>query len=317
MQVLVMGGTRMMGRLTVDELLRRSHDVVVFNRGRTPAQPPEGVRAIRGDRDVPADLAQLTTEGPEAVVDFSAVTGPQTAGLLDVLGSVPRLVHCSTGAVYWPDPVLPWSERTTAMGPWSTWGAYATEKLDAELVLQQRRDDPNLATTVLRPPFVLAAGNYALREEWVLNRLLDDAEILLPGDGQSVAQFVSANQVAVCAVNALEARADGGLQAFNIAEPTAVASALGFVHLCGSVAGKDPRVRHVEPPTGPFDRDNSVFPFPNENYLLDTRAAHTAGIQPPTVPLRDMLGAALEFLLANPERRAWARSAAELARLRD
>jgi nucleoside-diphosphate-sugar epimerase len=315
MRVLVMGGTRMMGLRTLDELVRRGHEVAVFNRGRTPASLPPGVRVIRGDRDVAADHEQLRDERPDGVVDFSAFTGKHAAFLLDAIPEVPRLVHCSSGAVYRPDPVLPWSEATTAMGPWSTWGKYAVGKLDAETVLRQGRADTSLATTVLRPPYVLAPGNYAVREEWVLNRLLDDAEVLVPGDGQSVSHFVSAQQVAVCAVNVLEAFADGGFRAFNVAEPAAMASACGFVELCGLVSGRSPRVRSVAAPSGSFAREDSIFPFPNENYLLDTREAHRAGIQPPGESLLDMLHAAFDHLVAHPERRRWTRSPAELQAL--
>lgn len=316
MHVLVMGGTRMLGLQTVRELVDRGHDVVVFNRGVTPARLPHGVRAIHGDRDVAHELAKVTAERPEAIVDFSAFTGLQSELLLKATPEVTRLVHCSTGAVYKPGPVLPWREGTTPMGPWPTWGTYGVEKLQAESTLVKLRTDPATATTLLRPPYVLAPGNYAAREEWVLNRILDDAEILVPGDGLSVSQFVSAHQVAVLAVNALETFSEGGVRAFNVAEPSAVASALGFIDLCAAVAAKPARVRHVDP-TIHFDRTDPVFPFPNENYLLDTRAAQEAGLQPPEVSLHDMLAAAFEYLVAHPERRTWKRSGAELAQLPD
>jgi hypothetical protein len=75
-------------------------------------------------------------------------------------------------------------------------------------------------------------------------------------------------------------------------------------------------VRHVTAPPGPVDRDNLVFPFPAENYLLDTRAALAAGLQPPEETLPEMLAAALEYLIDHPERRRWARSEAERRALR-
>ncbi len=315
MKVLVMGGTRMLGLHTVAELVHRDHEVIVFNRGRTPGSLPAGVRAIRGDRDVAAELVQIASERPEGIVDFSAFTARQTELLLDVAPEVPRYVHCSTGAVYRPDPLLPWSEHATPTGPWSLWGTYAHDKLQAEVTIRERRADSDQATTLLRPPYVLAPGNYADREEWVLNRLVDDAEIFVPGDGRSVSHFVSARQVAILAVNALESFADGGLRVFNVAEPSAVASAHGFVDLCAEIVGKPARVRSVPRAEGSFDRDNAVFPFPGENYLLDTRAAQAAGIQPPAETLPAMLLAAFEYLMAHPERRAWTRSSAEQALL--
>lgn len=316
MHVLVMGGTRLMGLETVRRLLANGHEVSVFNRGTRQIQWPGPVDELRGDRDVAADLeAALAALGPEAVVDFSSYTSRQTELLLDALPQAPRLVYCSSGAVYAPDPVLPWHEERTPTGPWPLWGAYGVEKLESERMLRERRAASSLSTTILRPPTVLAPANYAAREEWVFNRLLDGAEVLIPGDGRAISHFVSAGQVAAVAAAAVDAFDDGLTRIFNVADPTAVASALGFVELCAEVSGTEARVRHVEPTSGVFNVQENVFPFPSENYLLDTHTAEAAGIQPAPVGLRPMLRAAYEGLLANPERREWSRSRSELEAL--
>lgn len=301
-----------MGPATVASLAAAGHQPILFNRG-TRTQPRDDVRVVLGDRNDPASLEQLRALRVDAIVDLSGYTGRQVDLLLDVMPDVRRHVYISTGAVYRPQPVLPWTEETPD-GPWPLWGAYATEKLAGERVLRERRPAGD-ATTVLRFPYVLGPGNYADREEFVLNRVLDGAELLLPGDGEAVLQFVSVDQVAAAILAAVQSRASGGLRAYNIASPGYVSLA-GFAALCGEAASREPVLRRVnDGPMGgagpTFDPTNCVYPFPNANYLLDLTASVRDGIAPPSVTVQTMIVSALAHLHAHPERRNWNRTLAE------
>lgn len=308
-----MGGTRLIGLQVVRHLLDDGHDVVLFNRGTRDVAFQRQVEHVLGDRDDRGALTQLASLDIDAAIDLSAYTAAQTSLLLDVVGEVGRFVHCSTGAVYRPQPVMPWDEGTPD-GPWSLWGTYAAEKLGSELVLRQRRTS-EVTTLVLRLPYVLAPGNYAPREEFVLNRLLDGEEVYVPGDGKAVQQFISSAQVGYAFAAALRHEAQPGTTPYNVAGHELV-SLEGFVDLCASVAGVESRRRAVGGgPTGTGERvfaaTHPVFPFPNENYVLDTTAGERAGIAPPHESVRDMVAAALEFLVDHPERRQWQRTRAE------
>jgi len=313
-KVLVVGGTRFMGVATVGRLLEHGHDVTLLNRGSRTGLWPGRLRELRGDRTDPASLAQLAGEEFDGVVDFCAYRGLDTEALLAVQGDVPRLVHVSSGTVYLPDPRLPWPEETP-YGPAELWGDYARGKIECERVLAARRPKET-ATTFVRLPWVLGPRSYADRGAFVFNRLLDGAEVLLPGDGKALQQFVSSEQVAQSLVAILERFGDGR-HAFNIASP-GYASLEGFVELCAAVAGLEARIRTVGGgPTGTgsstFTMTDAVFPFPNENYLLDLDASVAAGVAPPATTLDEMLAAELAELEARPERRAWRRTAAEQA----
>jgi nucleoside-diphosphate-sugar epimerase len=308
-----MGGSRFAGLAIVRRLLERGQSVTTFNRGTHPVDWHGNVSEIHGDRDDPEAMAKLRSLPFDGVIDMSAYTTAQTRGLLDVLGDVPRLVHCSSGAIYQPQPVLPWPEETPH-GPWPVWGAYSKEKLGCELLLRRRRLERG-ATTAIRLPYVLGPANFADREEFVLNRLLDTAEILIPGDGLGVQQFVSVSQVGHAMVAALETFDAGDWRVFNIASPE-FTSLVGFVEICAEVAGADPLLRFVgggatDLPGGVFNRFEAVFPFPNLNYVLDVTASVRAGIAPPPVSLREMIAESFEFLQSHPERRAWTRTAGE------
>ncbi len=71
MRLLVLGGTHFLGRHVTTAALHRGHEVATFTRG-VSGEPPEGVRALHGDRDDPAALpAALGTWTPDLVVDTS------------------------------------------------------------------------------------------------------------------------------------------------------------------------------------------------------------------------------------------------------
>lgn len=312
MRILLMGGSRFMGPAIVDHLVRDGHELVVFNRGTRPLGRPD-VAELRGDRNRPQDLAQLGSQPPfDAVIDQSGYTGEQTALLLDVVGETPLWLHCSSGAIYAPQLTFPWSE-SDPQGPWSIWGSYGQEKLACETQLQNRHD--RLATVVLRLPYVLGPGNYAPREEFVFNRLLDDAPILLPGDGQALVQFVNIDQVAYAFGAALRyATEHPGWHAFNIAGPRAVTSLRGFVTLCEEVAGRSARIVPTEEDVivdGVFNPAEAFFPFPNQPYVLDLDKAREVGVLPPEVSVVNMLAQAHDYLLANRDRRDWNRTGHE------
>jgi 2'-hydroxyisoflavone reductase len=311
MRVLVMGGSRFMGPKVVSALVERGHSVTVFNRQTRPYAAPDGVRLIAGDRNDIDALAEVRRHEHDAVVDMSAYLRSQTDSLLDVIGSIDRWVHVSSGAVYQPAAELPWPE-STAYGPWSVWGTYAIEKLGCELALQERRTTGH-STIALRFPVVLGPANYVPREEFVFNRLLDSNEILIPGDGRAVLQFLSNDQVGQAVATSVEL-GTAGWSAYNIGNPS-FASLLGFVQLCAGIAGVEPAIRHVDAASGAFDPYDAVFPFPNENYVLDTTASIAAGLAPEPVTLRAMLQDAFDDLMAHPERRAWERTNAEKALL--
>jgi nucleoside-diphosphate-sugar epimerase len=314
LSVLVMGGSRFMGLTVVEQLLAKGHAVTTFNRGTREASFSKPIKRLSGDRNDPEALKQLRAEPYDAIVDLSAYTTSQTQGLLDVCGDVQRLIHFSSGAVYFPSLEMPWKEDGE-LGPWKLWGAYGQEKLASEILLQERRPT-DCSTVAIRPPYVLGPRNYAPREEFVFNRLLDDEEILIPGDGNAVVQFVTATQAAEIAVSAMEQFEDGGFRAFNCADPGFV-SLRGFVELAGQIVDRTPKIRSVGGGvTGSgattMDVMNCVFPFPNASYVLDTRALERAGIAPEPVAVRTMLEQALEALLGDPARRKWQRTEAEL-----
>ena len=83
MRLLVLGGTKFLGRAAVEAALERGHEVTLFNRGETnPELFPEAEK-LRGDRDG----------------DLSALEGREWDTVIDPSGFVPRLVRASAEAL--------------------------------------------------------------------------------------------------------------------------------------------------------------------------------------------------------------------------
>lgn len=311
--VLVMGGTRFMGLPTVRRLIERGHDVTVFNRGTRPDALPGDVAQIRGDRDNDADLAKLAAKDFDAVIDYSAYFPEQVTRLHAAIPDIPSLVHISSSAVYAEDPVIPWPE-TNALSPSRLWGQYSVNKLNGETALREARTGGS--TAVLRPPYVLGPNNYNLREEFILNRILDGAEVLIPGDGQAAVQMMSTEQVAYSAVAIVESP-PAGWQDYNVGSEWYI-TLPGIVESAARVVGKPGRSRIVGggafgPGLDGYDATNFIFPFPNAPLALDVSKLAADGYAPPAETMDQMFAVALEDLLKNPERRKWELSAAEIA----
>jgi 2'-hydroxyisoflavone reductase len=79
MRILIIGGTRFLGRHLVDSALARSHDVTLFNRGRSNPDLFPQLETIVGDRE--EDVEKLKNRIWDAVIDTS--------------GYLPRIVRLS------------------------------------------------------------------------------------------------------------------------------------------------------------------------------------------------------------------------------
>ena len=180
MKVVVLGGTRFIGRATVDELVGAGDDVLVVHRGvLEPADMPK-VAHLHCDRgELMAHRAELEAFAPEAMVDCRALTRMDAEIAIDALPDVRRRVVISSIDVYRAfgalnddretdpvpidedSPVRP--ERYPYRGKMPGMDDY--DKLDVEDVYLPR------GATVLRLPMVYGEHDYQLREEFLLRRI--------------------------------------------------------------------------------------------------------------------------------------------------
>ena len=118
MKVLILGGTRFLGRALAEAVLERGHELTLFNRGQTNPDLFPGVEKLHGDRD--GDLAALEGCRWKAVIDTCGYVPRvvrQSAELL--VDAVAHYTFVSTLSVY-ADFSQVGIDETAPLGDWKT-----------------------------------------------------------------------------------------------------------------------------------------------------------------------------------------------------
>ncbi len=239
MRVLVIGGTRFIGRHTVDALLGRGHAVAVFHRGQTPNPFGDRVQDILGNRlDEASVRAGLGDEEFDAVVDvayaWDARTGAKEISYVAnaLNGRAAKYVYLSSVSVYGdgPLPLTEVSRRDPMLG------AYSEDKIAAEDYLFDAHRAGRYDVSVIRPPYVYGPWNNIPREAWFWDRILAGRPVIVPDAGTTLFQWAAARDVAWALAECVANPAAKG-QAFNIAESEPLTYA-AFIDRLAAVAKK-------------------------------------------------------------------------------
>ncbi len=240
MRILVMGGSRFIGRHVLNKLT--GYEVTVVNRGRVEEETylPEGMTALALDRNSPEEMtAALGDRMFDLLLDISCITERHATILLDVLGGrIGRHVHVSTGSVY-DESLVPEHvpvDEDFPIGPIDeTQHPYMNDKRGAEKVLMERTPD-NLA--IVRPTFVYGPHNYIYREAYFFDRISRGRTILIPLEGGQ--DLVHAEDLAEMVVQlGLRPEIRG---AFNGSTGKIVTGQM-LAHDVGRALGKEPKIR--------------------------------------------------------------------------
>ena len=226
MRVVVLGGTRFIGRAIVEELASTGHDVLIVHRGvLEPADMP-AVQHLHAERaELPARRSELAAFEPDAAIDCRALTKVDAQTAIDALPARIRMLVISSIDVYRAfaalndgretDPVPidetspVRSERYPYRGKASGMDDY--DKLDVEDVYLP------LGATSLRLPMVYGPHDYQLREEFILRRVRAGRKRIPFGAGMWLACRAYVGDVAHGARLALESTSTEG-SAINLCE---------------------------------------------------------------------------------------------------
>ncbi len=241
-KVLIVGGTRYLGRILAEEALAAGAVVTLLNRGRTPDAwlGERSVRRVHGERNDPATLAEVFDRDYDVVVDMIAYRAEDIAPLLQpaVAGRIGHLVVCSTTSVYGPALYQPIDEEHPR-GPHPAWGDYNKGK--------NAMEDLALAgpATILRPQWVFGPYDYQHLAEFYLARVAGGRPVWLWHPGVAQLNWTYARDLASAFAHvAGDARARG--QAYNVCCEETL-TGLDFLALCGEVLGRRPDVRFYDP----------------------------------------------------------------------
>jgi nucleoside-diphosphate-sugar epimerase len=180
MRVLVLGGTRFIGRAIVEELASAGHEVTVVHRGEREPDDLSGVAHIHLARDRwRAEAAQLLAVAPDAVVDCLALSRDDAHAAIESIPAQSHVVVLSSVDVYRAFASLNAARDTDAVpidetSPLSD-DRYPRRSHGAahEAYSKQDVEDEYLArgAIVLRLPATYGEHDYQRREEFILRRV--------------------------------------------------------------------------------------------------------------------------------------------------
>ncbi len=231
MHVLVIGGTRFMGKLLVWRLLARGDRVTLLNRGTLPDPFGDGVERLQGDRTTREFDALLSDRTFDAAVDLAAYTGEDGRRAAAVLaGRVGHYAMISTGQVYLVRDRCPAPSReedydgpviARPSDPRDHWDwEYGVGKRACEDALAAAHARSGFPATRIRIPMVNGERDTYRRLERYLWRLLDGGPLLLPDGGGHRVRHVYAGEVARFLAELL-GRAETFGRAYNLAQEEA------------------------------------------------------------------------------------------------
>jgi nucleoside-diphosphate-sugar epimerase len=180
LKVVVLGGTRFIGRATVEELAAAGDELLIVHRGELEPDDMPAVAHLHCDRsELASHRDELAEFAPEAMVDCRALSRADADAALEALPDVRRRVVISSVDVYRAfgslledresDPVPIDEESPVRSERYPYRGKLADrddyDKLDVEDVYLPR------GALVMRLPMVYGEHDYQRREEFVLRRV--------------------------------------------------------------------------------------------------------------------------------------------------
>lgn len=284
---LIIGGTRFIGRHTVEEFLESGYEVTVFNRGNhdNPFAEDDRVDHVEGDRTNEAELRRAGLEvAPDVVVDCVAYYPRDVHTATDIFGDVDAYVYISSGASYGAERI-PKREDETPLHDCSAEEAvddsaatYGPRKAEGDrAVFEAAKRGVN--AMAVRPPVVYGPHDYTERFDYWIDRVDNHDRVVVPGDGTNLWHLVYVKDVA-SALRTVAEEGEAG-EAYNVGDGHA--PVLGeWVDLIADACDTAAETVYAsERELGAVDLALDDFPIYREYpHLLDTNKLRSLGWEP-------------------------------------
>jgi nucleoside-diphosphate-sugar epimerase len=269
--VLIIGGSYFLGRVFVEKLLSESKfEIFVLNRGNIPIKK-RAVKELICDRHDINNLKDLLPNRDwEAVVDFCAYTPSDVDETISALSEreVRQYIYISTATVYDKTNNYPITESApklkgpqTELGPFAD---YAYNKWLTELELEKQCAKYNIAYTVIRPAFIYGKYNYAPRESYFFDLIINKKTIIIPDNELALFSFVSVWDVAKILIGCIGNNQVEG-NAFN-ASGEELISYPRFIEVLREITKEELLVQKMS--IEEINRRQIPLPFPMDEHLI-------------------------------------------------
>jgi 2'-hydroxyisoflavone reductase len=217
LRILILGGTKFLGRAFVEAALAQGHELTLFNRGQTNADLFPKVEQLRGDRA--GDLAPLEGRRWDAVVDTSGYVPSVVRASAELLRGTSLYAFVSSVSVYADLSTGPNEESECAeLGEASAdelaedFSNYGALKALCERAVGEVFRERSL---IVRPGLIVGPHDPTGRFTYWAQRLARGGEILAPGPPEHRAQFIDVRDLAEWLVLCVERRVTGVFNATN------------------------------------------------------------------------------------------------------
>ena len=283
MKLLILGGTRFLGRHLVEAAVQRGHNVTLFNRG---TYPTEGFRGetIKGDRD--QDLSKLRGRRWDAVIDTCGFLPRAVRAAAEVLSdAVDRYVFISSQSVY-ADIGVRGVEESHPLKSLTDEELERANSLDAsgaagygalygglKALCEQAAEDVMPGRVLnARPGLIVGPNDYTDRFTYWVVRVARGGEVLAPGRPQRPVQLIDVRDLAEWTVLMSEQKQQG---VFNVNRQPQTLTMEDVLDECRSTSGSDASFTWV---SEQFLRDEEVMAWSAMPiYLPEQDAPQLAG----------------------------------------
>ena len=239
MKILILGGTRFLGRFLTETALKHGHEVTLFNRGKeNPGLFPDAENLV-GDRG--SDLSALEHGEWDAVIDTCGYVPRvvrESAKLL--AGRVGHYIFISSASVYKElqnpgiDEEHPVSRFELAEAEEMTQGLtnppdneyYGELKFLCEQEVERQFSGRSL---IIRPGLIVGPYDFTGRFSYWVNRVAEGVEMLAPGRKDKRIQFIDVRDLAEWILRMVEQQVSG---VFNATGPSHSLTMEAFLETC-------------------------------------------------------------------------------------
>jgi len=244
-RILILGGTRFLGRAITDAALGRGDTVTLFNRGISNPGLYPGVETVIGDRT--ADLSPLDGRDWDAVIDVAGYDPQVVRRSAETFAErTARYVFVSTVSVYASQATTeaqledaPVAQLTP--GATSLEETYGPNKARCEQVVREVYGDRAL---IGRPGLITGPHDPTDRVPYWPRRIARGGRVLVPGDPGDLVQFIDARDLAAFFADACHTGRTGVFNLTGTPVPFGI-----FIGLCmtASYSGAEPVWVSTEP----------------------------------------------------------------------
>ena len=270
-KILVMGGTRFVGKPLVARLQAQGHQLTLFTRGKNPV--PDGLEHLSGDRSTSEGLAALQGRRFDVIVDSSGRKREDSSRVIEITGAPShRFIYVSSAGVYAGSDQWPLTEEC----PTDPQSRHAG-KAETESWLQAE----GIPFTSFRPTYIYGPGNYNPIERWFFDRILHNRPVPLPGDGSTITQLGHVDDLAEAMARSIDVEAATN-RIYNCSGKQGI-TFKGLIQATAVACGRDPDsvdMRSFDP-SGLDPKARKAFPLRLNHFLTDiTRVERELAWQP-------------------------------------